>query len=91
MKSPVDKLLTKHQELIHSDGKTVTSHTQRDEDDWVLHTLMIEGCDVPFKFRRKKKYKSLTGQKVNITYYPESEMVAGFEFEVMRIVRIKLY
>ncbi len=61
-----------------------------DEDgEWILHTIMIEGCDAPFKFRRTKKYKSLKGQQVNLTYYPDSESVAGFEIEVMRVVRIK--
>ncbi|KXI22239.1 hypothetical protein [Photobacterium sanguinicancri] len=89
MKSPVDKLLNKHDNLIHSDGKKVQSHTQRDDGEWILHTIMIEGCDAPFKFRRTKKYKSLKGQQVNLTYYPDSESVAGFEIEVMRVVRIK--
>ncbi|MEZ8095736.1 hypothetical protein ACED51_16685 [Photobacterium swingsii] len=89
MKSPVDKLLTKHENLIHSDGKKVLSHTQRDDGEWVLHTLMIEDCDAPFKFRRAKRYRTLKGQQVNLTYYPDSEKVAGFEIEVMRVVRIK--
>ncbi|MFT5636127.1 MAG: hypothetical protein ACI89T_001584, partial [Cognaticolwellia sp.] len=29
-------------------------------------------------------------QQVNITYYPTNELVAGFELEVMKIVRIKV-
>ncbi|MCW8329724.1 hypothetical protein MD588_12980 [Photobacterium sp. SDRW27] len=91
MKSPVDSLLNNHEKLIHSEGVKVTSHTQRDDGDWVLHTLMIEACDVPFKFKRKKRYKSLKGAKVNMTYYPGIETVAGFEIEVMKVVRIKLY
>ena len=91
MKSPVEKLLHSHEKLIHSEGIKVASHTQREDGDWVLHTLMVEGCDVPFKFRRKKKYKSLKGAKVNMTYYPEIETIAGFEIEVMKVVRIKLY
>ena len=51
---------------------------------------MLKGIDVPFKYRRKKLYKSLQNQQVNITYYPTVEMVAGFELEVMKIVRIKV-
>ncbi|WP_413112197.1 hypothetical protein [Thaumasiovibrio sp. DFM-14] len=91
MKSPVDKLLTKHHGLVHSDGVKVVSHTQREVDDWVQHTLMIEGCDIAFKFKRKQKYKSLKGQRVNMTYYPNLESVAGFEVEVMKVVRIKVH
>ncbi|MDX1300876.1 hypothetical protein [Photobacterium sp.] len=89
MKSPVDRLLIEHENLVHSEGVKVVSHTQRDDGDWVLHTLMIEGCDAPFKFRRKKKYRSLKGQRVNMTYYPEIEIVAGFEIETMKVVRVK--
>jgi hypothetical protein len=50
---------------------------------------MVEGCDVPFKFKRKGKYLSLKGARVNITYYPEQQVVAGIAFEVMKVVRIK--
>ncbi|PSW05619.1 hypothetical protein [Photobacterium lipolyticum] len=89
MKSPVDRLLIKHENLVHSERVKVVSHTQRDDGDWVIHTLMIEGCDAPFKFRRKKKYRSLKGQRVNMTYYPEIEIVAGFEIETMKVVRVK--
>ncbi|GAD29248.1 conserved hypothetical protein [Photobacterium leiognathi lrivu.4.1] len=91
MKSDVDKLVAKHAELIHSDGLKVHSHTQREDGDWILHTLMIDGYDVPFKFKRKKKYQSLKGAKVNMTYYPETLTVAGFEIETMKVVRIKRY
>ncbi|MCG7498774.1 hypothetical protein MHO82_18045 [Vibrio sp. Of7-15] len=89
MKSPVDKLLSRHNELTHSDHVKVTSHTQRDVDDWVLHTVMIEGCNAPFKFKRKEPYKSLKGARVNMTYYPVIETIAGFEIETMKVVRIK--
>ncbi|MGF1730039.1 hypothetical protein [Photobacterium kasasachensis] len=91
MKSPVDKLLHSHESLVHSEGVKVLSHTQREDGEWVQHTLMIEGCDAPFKFKRKKKYKSLKGAKVNMTYYPAVEVVAGFDIEVMKVVRVKLY
>jgi len=31
----------------------VTPHVQREQGDWILHTLMVEGCDVPFKLNIK--------------------------------------
>lgn len=89
MKTDVDKLLEKNQELIHSQMQKVVSHQQREQDDWFLNALMIEGCDVPFKYKRKKRYKSLVGSRVNMTYYATTENVAGLEFEVMKVVRIK--
>lgn len=90
MKHPVDKLLSKHQKLIHSDNKKVTSHVQREDGEWYINTLMIDGYDVPFKYKRTKKYKSLQGQRVNITYYADKEQIAGFDIEIMSIVRIKI-
>ena len=51
---------------------------------------MIEGYVVPFKYKRKKIYKNLKGQRVNLTYYAEIENVAGMEIEVMNVVRIKV-
>lgn len=90
MKSEPEKLLKKHRELIQSDAMKVGSHIQRNTEDWVLNTLMIEGYDVPFKYKRTKQYKNLKGQRVNLTYYAETESVAGMEFEVMRVVRIKI-
>ena len=80
--SDPDKLTNKHEELTHSDELVVLSHNQREKDDWFINSLMVEGCDVPFKFTRKKKYKQLTkGQRVNMTYYRATEEVAGLEFE----------
>ncbi len=90
MKSDPQRLLNAHPALTHSEQARVTSHVQRETDDWYLNTLIIEGCDAPFKYRRKKKYKNLKGQRVNLTYYPVSEAVAGIEMEVMNIVRIKI-
>mgnify|MGYP001816380050 CR=1 FL=1 len=90
MNKPVDKLLKTHQKLTQSDSVKVISHVQRDTDDWVLNTLMIEGYDVPFKYKRKKKYKSVQGQRVNLTYYHDTEEVAGIEMEIMKVVRIKI-
>ena len=91
MKSELDKMLTTHDKLVHSEGVKIISHTQRDVEEWVQHTVMIEGCDAPFKFRRPKKFKCLKGNRVNMTYYPETEKVAGFEIEVMKVVRIKRF
>jgi len=68
----------------------VMSHVQRSAGDWIVNTIMIDGCDVPFKYKRKKEYKDLKGQRVNLTYYPAIETVAGMEFEVMNVVRIKI-
>lgn len=67
----------------------VVSHVQRIKDGWVLNTVLIEDCDVPFKYKRKEQYKSLKGARVNITYYPAKEVIAGMEFEVMTVVRIR--
>lgn len=90
MKSPSDKLLAKHEELVHSEMRKVTSHVQRETGEWLINTLMIEGCDVPFKYKRKREYKSLSGQRINLTYYPSTEIVAGLEMEVMSVVRVKV-
>ncbi len=89
MKSDPEALIKKHEQLVHSDMQKVVSHIQRDDGDWTLNTLMIEGCDVAFKYRRKKQYKSLQGQRVNLTYYPTNETIAGFNIEIMKVVRIK--
>ena len=89
MKSDSDKLLKKHEQLNHLDSVKVVSHVQRESGDWVINTLMLEGYSVPFKYNRKKKYRSLEGAPVNLTYYPQTEQVAGIEFESMKIVRIR--
>ena len=89
MKSETDKLISKHGQLNQSDNVKVVSHVQREEDDWIRHTVMLEGIDVPFIYRRKKQYQSLKGARVNITYYRQVEEVAGIEFETMKVVRIK--
>ena len=90
MKTDADKLIKKHHQLTHTDMAKVTSHVQRDKNDWVLNTIMIEGCDAPFKYKHKNKYKNLKGQRVNMTYYHSSEAVAGMNFEFMKVVRIKI-
>ena len=90
MQTDPEKLLKQHHKLIHSEMCKVTSHVQREKDDWILNTVMIDGYDVPFKYKRKKHYRNIKGQRVNLTYYPETEMIAGIEFEIMKVVRIKV-
>ena len=89
MKSDVDKLLEKKRQLNQLDMARVVSHVQRQKDDWVLNTIMLEGYDVPFRYRRKKLYRNLRGARVNLTYYPQLEQVAGLDVEVMKVVRLK--
>jgi len=90
MKPEPEQLLKRHKQLVHSDMLKVTSHVQRNDGDWILNTIMVEGYDVPFRYKRKQAYKSIKGQRVNLTYYPSSETVGGVEFEVMNVVRIKI-
>jgi hypothetical protein len=91
VKSDVDKLLERHKRLVHSERKRVVSHAQREAQDWIINTLMLEDCAVPFRFKRKKAYRNLKGQLVNLTYYPEIESIAGIDVEVMNVVRIKIF
>ena len=86
----VKKLIKQHPKLTHTENIKVVSHVQREIDEWFLNTLMLNGVNVPFKYKRKKLYKSLIGQYVNITYYPEIETVAGFDIDIMKIVRLKI-
>ena len=90
MQNNVDKLTKSHQKLTQSDGLKVASHVQREEGDWFINTLMIEGVEVPFRYKRKERYRKLQGQRVNLTYYPITETVAGMDFEIMKIVRIRV-
>lgn len=87
--SDIKKLLKKHQQLNQLDMAKVTSHVQREKDDWVLNTIILEGYDVPFQYTRKKVYKSLAGGRVNLTFYPVSKVIAGTDFEIMKVVRIR--
>ena len=89
MKSDVNKLLKKNEKLNQLDGVKVLSHVQREKDDWFNNTLMLEDYEIPFKYKRTKQYKSLEGASVNLTYYPQTENVAGLEFEFMKVVRIR--
>ena len=90
MHSESDKLLKKHDKLIHSNHMKVVSHVQREAGEWHINTIMLEGIDVPFKYKRKKQYKSLVGQRVNVTYYVDSFAVAGIDMECMTVVRLKI-
>ena len=67
----------------------VVSHVQREKDGWVLNTVMLDGYDVPFRYNRRKLYRSLQGARVNLTYYPQLEQVAGLDIEIMKVVRIR--
>jgi hypothetical protein len=58
MEKQTKQLLEQHQDLTHSEDRKVVSHVQREDDDWILHTLMLDGVDVPFKFRRKNAIKT---------------------------------
>ena len=89
MKSEPEKLLQRHAELVHSDMQKVLSHVQRKSGEWIINTLMIAGCEVPFRYKRKRLYKSLEGAPVNLTYYPVTEVVAGIEVEIMNVVRVR--
>lgn len=90
MKTSPEKLLKKHEKLTHSEMMKVTSHVQRNDEDWIVNTLMLEGHDVPFRYERTKPYKNLKGQRINLTYYATTETVAGMVFEIMNVVRIKI-
>ncbi len=89
MKSDVNKLLKKNEKLNQLDSVKVVSHVQRESGNWFVNTLMLEGYDVPFKYKRTKRYRNLTGSPVNLTYYPQTETVAGMEFETMKVVRLR--
>jgi len=86
---PASELLKRHPQLTQSDEMKVSSHVQRESGEWVINTLMIEGYTVPFKYRRKKRYRDLTGQRVNLSYYADTEEVADMQIEIMKVVRIK--
>ena len=78
-----------HKQLVYSDMLKVMSHVQRNDGDWILNTIMVEGYDASFRYKCRQTYKSIMGLRVNLTYYPSSETVGGVEFEVMNVVRIK--
>jgi hypothetical protein len=83
-------LLAHNEQLIYSPMKKVESHVQRQVGNWFHNTILIKGSDVPFKYKRQKKYKSLKGARVDLIYYPSEEIVANMKFEVMKVVKINL-
>jgi hypothetical protein len=89
MEPSAKKLISRNTDLNHLEDARVVSHVQREQDDWVINTLMIDGYDVPFRYSRKKTYKSLQGARVNLTYYAQVKQLAGMDFEVMKVVRIR--
>ncbi len=89
MKSDSDKLLARHKSLVHSEKRKVVSHVQRESGQWFVNTILIDDLVVPSRYKRKKRYKSLVGAQVNLTYYPATESVAGVELEIMKVVRIR--
>ena len=89
MNSNPEKLLKRHAQLVQSDLQKVLSHVQQASGEWIVNTLVVEGCDAPFRYKRTQRIKSLRGGRVNLTYYPTTESVAGIEFEVMKVVRIR--
>lgn len=90
IKSDASKLLKKNQQLNHLEDKKVVSHKERLSGEWFINALMLDGYDVPFKYKRRKQYKSLVGARVNLTYYPVTEKVAGLPFETMKVVRVRV-
>jgi hypothetical protein len=88
-KNEVDKLLARHKLLVHSERKRIISHVQRKTPNWIINTVMLEGYSVPFRFKRNKPYKNLKDMFVNLTYYADTEAVAGIDVEVMNVVRIR--
>ncbi len=90
METKSENLVKKHENLVHSEMRKVNSHVQRKNGDWIINTIMIEGCEVPFKYKRRKLYKNIKGQRVNLTYYPDYEEVAGLQLDVMSVVRIRI-
>lgn len=89
MKSDPKTLLKKNPKLNHLDAVKVESHVQRAKDGGYLNTVMLQGYDVPFKYWRNEQYKDLKGARVNLTYYPTTESVAGMDLEIMKVVRIR--
>lgn len=90
LQSQPEKLLKRHASLVHTENAKVSSHVQRRAGDWIINTVMLDGVNVPFRYKRKREYKNIKGARVNLTYYPDVEQVGGMEMEVMTVVRIKI-
>jgi hypothetical protein len=81
-------LLIENQNLIYTCMQKVESHVQRQQDNWILNTVLINGYDVPFKYKRQRMYRSLKGLRVDLIYYASSEKIAGIDFEMMNVIKI---
>lgn len=90
MKYPDEITLQKHNQQIHCELMQVTSHVQRFNGEYMLNTLTMDGYDCPFKYSRKDKYRNLKGKRVDLSFYPSIEVIAGFEVEIMKVVHIKV-
>lgn len=88
-RNDVDKMLSNHEKLNQTDRLKVKSHRQRYDGEWFINTIMVDGVEAPFRYKRKQEYKSLEGNYVNVTYYSTMEKVAGIEMQVMNVVRIR--
>ncbi|WP_435237164.1 hypothetical protein ACR30L_06200 [Psychromonas sp. PT13] len=90
--NPSIDIMSQHQnsQPIHSDVMEVKSHVQRFNGECMLNTIMVDGYDCPFQYRREFKYKNLEGKQVDLSYYPAVEMIAGFEMEIMKVVHLKV-
>lgn len=90
MKYPVEIMLQKHNQLVHCESMQVTSYVQRFNGECMLNTLMMDGYDCPFKYCREYKYRNLKGKRVELSYYPMIEVIAGSEVDLMKVVQIKV-
>jgi hypothetical protein len=90
MAKSLKKHLAENEQLIHSTMQKVESHVQRQDGKWFLNTVLLKGYEVPFKYKRQKLYKSLKGARVDVIYYPQTEEIAGIEFEYMKVIKINL-
>ncbi len=89
MKS-IKQFLAENDNLVHATMQKVASHVQRQQGDWFLNTVLIDQHDVPFKYKRKRRYQSLKGARVDMIYYADKENIAGVDFECMKVVKIAL-
>lgn len=86
----IKKYLAENDKLIHSTMQKVESHVQRQVGNWIHNTVLLADHDVPFKYKRQKKYRSLKGARVDLIYYRNVEQIAGIDFEVMNVVKIHI-
>ena len=86
----IKKFLADNEQLVHSKMQKVESHVQRQVGNWIHNTVLLEGHEVPFKYKRQKKYKSLKGARVDLIYYSSVELVATMKFEIMKVIKINI-